>query len=145
MALGHTPVVRSTLTITSGGTLVGSGAYSGRNLTLDLLSGFSGDATSTVTTRGGDTLTCAVSITAGVVRLTSHGALLKNVNPSTAARGGTVTINQVSGPLTAPTLPSGTPGPNFHSVKGIHNADAAASVGVSHASTHAPLGSGNKP
>lgn len=137
---------QSTLTITtSDGTLVGSGTYVGGNLLLDLSNSYAGDATLTVTTRGGGTLTYGVTVHAnGSVTLTSSGAPLQDINRSVTARGGTVTIKQVEqAKLTAPALPGVAPGPNAHSTQGINNAAAAASVGVSHASPHAGAGSGN--
>lgn len=136
---------QSTLTIMNGTELVGSGTYVGGNLILDVSSTFTGDATLTVTTRGGDTLAYDATINPdGTVTLTGTDTLLQNINPSIAARGGAATISLVDeGTLTLPTLPDGVPGPNPRSTMGINNAAAAASVGVSHASDHAGAGSGN--
>ncbi|MEJ2359190.1 MAG: hypothetical protein P8Y13_14090, partial [Deinococcales bacterium] len=145
---------QSTLTLTtSDGTLVGSGTYVGGNLTVDVLTGYSGDATLTVTTRGGDTLTYDVTVNPdGSVSLTSSSEPLQDINPSVKARGGTITFDQVD-TVTAPTLPSAAPGPDSHAnanasegaanaTEGMGNAAAASSTGADHANSHASGGSG---
>ncbi len=137
---------QSTLTLTAAdGTLVGSGTYVGGDLTLAVSDAFTGDATLTVTTRGGGTLTYAVTVNAdGSVTLAGSDTLLQDLNPSIAARGGAVAITPVDpSTLTPPTLPDAAANANVHATLGIGNAAAAASVGVSHADPHAGRGSGN--
>lgn len=145
---------QSTLTIYDGGTLVGSGTYVGGDLTLNVLSSFSGDATLTVTTRGGDTLTYDVSVDAGGnVTLSDSGTPLSEINPSIAKRGGSVDIEQVDS-VVEPTLPP--PGPNAHANgnatdqalnagDGMNNAadQATGGTGADHADGHAWNGSQN--
>ena len=146
---------QSTLTITDGsGNLVGSGTYVGGNLAVDVLGSYSGDATLTVTTRGGDTLTYAVTVGSdGSITLTDSGKMLQDINPSIKARGGSIAIDQTD-TVTAPTLPSVVPGPNDHAnanasegaanaTEGMGNAAAASSTGADHANAHASNGSGN--
>lgn len=141
---------QSTLTLTdSSGTLVGSGTYVGGNLTLDVLGSFSGDATLTVTTRGGETLTYDVTVdqTDGTITLTGTDTALQDLNPSIAARGGTVSIDLTAVSVEAPTLPA--PGPNWHANQhafdhagqGVDNAPSG--EGSTNASEHAHAGSGN--
>lgn len=143
----------STLTLTdASGNLVGAGSYMGGNLTLDVLGTFSGDATLTITNRGGHAMTYDVSVdSSGNVTLVSSGEQLQKANPSILARGGTVTIDQVATVTPPSTLAKG---PDAHAnanasegagnaTEGIGNAAAAASVGVDHANSHASNGSGN--
>ena len=126
----------------------------GGNLSVEVLGTYAGDATLTVTTRGGDTLTYAVTVNPdGSITLMDSGKLLQDINPSFKARGGTITIDRTD-TVTLPSLPGVVPGPNSHAsanasegaanaTEGVGNAAAASSTGADHANSHATSGSGN--
>lgn len=153
---------QSTLVVSSGGTTIATGTYVGGNLTMDVLSGSYDGATLTVTTRGGDTITYTVDVTAdstagtASITLTGSGTALGDINPSILERGGSVTLVPVASgtALTSPTLPA--PGPDSHAnanafehagnaTEGMDNAsnDATDGAGGEHADDSADNGSGN--
>ncbi|HKI56796.1 MAG TPA: hypothetical protein VKB31_06540 [Trueperaceae bacterium] len=153
---------QSTLVITDGTTPIASGTYVGGALSVNVVwdgtSEVSYDnATLTVTTRGGDTLTYTVDVSVdagGNVTITlADGTPLEQINPSILARGQTPVYGTTTA-YTAPTLPP--PGPNGHAnanafehaanaTEGMGNASAHATAGNggSHADAHAGEGSGN--
>lgn len=157
----------STLSLTdSSGTVIGSGSYSGGDLSLTV--NFDGTAitnepaTVTVTNNGGETRTYNVLVSVDslgnvTITLADSGQSFAQINPSIAERGGTVQFCSNDGSNTVCTTPSMTlPGPNEHANAnaserggnkndGMNNASdkAREGEGGSNANAHAGNGAGN--